>query len=68
MGRSCDMNEWDYYNYQSKDIIELKLRVLGYRKKIETLERQIHHIVEIITKSISDELIQEIYDVLAEEE
>ena len=62
------MNEWDYYNYQSKDIIELKLRVLGYRKKIETLERQMHYIVEIITKSISDELIQEIYDVLAEEE
>ena len=27
-----------------KDIIELKLRVLGYRKKLETLERQIHHV------------------------
>lgn len=62
------MNEWDYYNYQSKDIIELKLRVLGYRKKIETLERQIHHIIDIVTKSVSDELVQELYDVLAEEE
>jgi len=62
------MKEWYSHNYQSNDFIELKLRVLAYRKKIETLERQIHHIIDIVTKSVSDELVQELYDVLAEEE